>query len=217
MKQRPEGWNIVLAGFWNRSIFLPVWAFPRLFPQFAEPGHEVQTEVALLSALPLIYRDSQVAMEISGARLAFQPQVLNDECLLRCEAMARSMLLALPETPVQAVGINFGFREDLAAGQMGALFTGFDDTELGQQGWEISERKLVRRLVHGDDTLILTLTQGREGIDFDFNFNTEAVANRPANRAVEERRSLRLRDAALALLSETYHLELEGDNDENGS
>jgi hypothetical protein len=131
--------------------------------------------------------------------------------------MARSMLQALPETPVHAAGINFGFREGSAAGQMAAMFTGFDDAELGQQGWEIGERKLARRLVHGDDALILTLTHGREGIDFDFNFHTEAGANRPVINAVEERRTLRLRDAALTLLRETYHLELEGDDDDNGS
>ena len=115
MIPREDGWNVVLAGFWNRSIFLPEWALPRLFPDHEAPGHEVQTEVALLQALPLIYRDPQVAMEISGGHLAFRPQVLNDECLLRCERMARAMLVALPETPVHAIGINFGYREQCRA------------------------------------------------------------------------------------------------------
>ena len=32
MIPREDGWNVVLAGFWNRSIFLPEWALPRLFP-----------------------------------------------------------------------------------------------------------------------------------------------------------------------------------------
>jgi len=66
MIPRLEGWSLILAGFWNRAIFLPEWALPQLFPQHELPEHAVQTEVALLAALPLIYRDSQVAVEISG-------------------------------------------------------------------------------------------------------------------------------------------------------
>jgi hypothetical protein len=218
MVSKAEAWNVVLAGFWNRSIFLPEWAFPRLFPGVAEPGNEVTTEVALLPALPLIYRDAQVAMEISAGRLAFRPQVMNDECLLRCEAMARSMLQALPETPVHGIGINFGFREHLPPGHMVAMFNDVDDTELGHQGWVIGERKLIRELGRGDDLLRLGTTFGGEAVDFDFNFHNEAGvgANAVALRAVEEGRILRLRDAAVSLLRETYHLEFEDDDDRSG-
>ncbi len=212
---RPDGWNVVLAGFWNRSIFLPEWAFPRLFPRHAEPGGEVQTEVALLQALPLIYRDSQVAMEISSGRLAFRPQVLNDECLLRCESMAREMLIALPDTPVHAVGVNFGFCEHLPPGHIVGMFDDLDADDLVLQGWIIGERKLTRKLTHGDDALNLAMTFGGESVNFDFNFQSEAGigANAAARRAVEEGRILRLRDLAVDLLRQTYHLELEADND----
>ncbi len=218
MIRRADGWNVVLAGFWNRSIFLPEWALPRLFPRHDVPGSEVTTEVALLPALPLIYRDTQVAMEISGGRLAFRPQVINDECLLRCEAMARSMLVALPETPIHAIGINFGFREQLPPGHVVAMLNDVDDTELGQQGWTIDERKLIRELRRGEDVLSLATTFGGDAADFDFNFHSEAGvgANAAALRAVEEGRILRLRDAAVSLLRETYHLELEDDDDSNG-
>ncbi len=131
---RSDGWNVILAGFWNRSIFLPEWVLPRLFPDHGVPGNEVQTEVALLQALPLIYRDHQVVMEISNGRLAFRPQVLNDECLLRCERMAREMLEKLPETPVHAVGVNFGFCEHLPPGHVLGLFDDVDAADLGRQG-----------------------------------------------------------------------------------
>ena len=33
MKTKPEGWNIVLAGFWNRAIFTPEWVGKWLFQQ----------------------------------------------------------------------------------------------------------------------------------------------------------------------------------------
>jgi hypothetical protein len=218
MIRRADGWSVVLAGFWNRSIFLPEWALPRLFPQHEMKGYEVQTEVALLHALPLIYRDPEVAMEISGVRLVFRPQVLNDECLMRCERMARHMLEALPDTPVHGVGINFGFREAMPPGHLLGMFNDVDDDELGRRGWVIGERKLVRKLTHGEDVLSLSMTSGGEAVDFDFNFHDDIAAglNAAARRAVEEGRVLRLRDAALELLRETYHLVLEDDNDGAG-
>jgi hypothetical protein len=214
MTNRRDGWNIVLAGFWNRSIFLPEWVFPRLFPKHELPENTVITELALLPALPLIYRDPQVAMEISSGLLAFKPQVLDNDCLLRCEHMAREMLERLPETPVHAVGINFGFRENLPSKHVGAMFRDIDDAELERQSWAIGERKLSRTLTQSDDTLNLTLTSGGEVVDFDFNFHTVAgpAANAAAKRAVEEGRVLRLRDAALTVLRETYHLEIGDEN-----
>jgi hypothetical protein len=214
MTRRPEVWNIILAGFWNRSIFLPDWVLPRLFPRNAIPGGEVQTEVALLQALPLIYRDQEVAVEVSNGLLAFRPLILNDANLLRCERMARAMLEGLPETPVHGVGINFGFRENLPLDHVGALFRVLDDAELAQQGWITGERKLTRVLSRDGETLNLTLTFGGPVIDFDFNFHTQAGAssNPVARRAVEEGRILRLRDAALAMLRETYHLEIEDED-----
>lgn len=218
MTPREDGWNVVLAGFWNRSIFLPEWALPKFFSEHEAPGREVQTEIALLQALPLIYRDSQVAMEISGGRLAFVPQILNDECLLRCEHMAREVLRLLPETPVHAVGINFSYREQLPPGHVLAMFSDGDEVELTQQGWAIGERKLTRKLTRGGDGLGLTLTLDGEAVVFDLNFHSDATAGgvAAARRAVEEGRILRLRDSAVDLLQETYHLEIEGGDADNG-
>jgi len=212
MIRRRDGWSIVLAGFWNRSLFLPEWVGPRLSP---EPGMEI--EIALLPALPVIYRDQQVSMEIAWGRLVFRPLNLADDAgLLRAEGMARSMLQALPETPVQAVGINFGFREQIPPGHVLAMFNDVDDAELGQQGWAIGERKLARRLTRDNDALALTMTYNGESVDIDFNFHTDTQANAVAQQAVETRRSLRLRDAAIDLLRQTYHLELEEDDDGDG-
>jgi hypothetical protein len=132
--------------------------------------------------------------------------------------MARSTLQALPETPVYAIGINFGFREELPGSYVVALFNDMFDAELEQQGWAIGGRKLVRKLTHGDDVLNLALTFGGEAVDFDFNFHSETGVgshNAPL-RAVEESRVLRLRDAALTILRETYHLELGDDDDGDG-
>src|SRR5262245_2488644 len=123
MIRRPDGWNVVLVGFWNRSLFLPEWVGPRLFPA---PGMEL--EIALLPTLPIIYRDQQVSMEISWGRLVFRPLNLADEAaILRVEGMAREMLRGLPETPIQGVGVNLGFRESVPPPHVLAMFEDMDE------------------------------------------------------------------------------------------
>jgi hypothetical protein len=211
MRRKRNGWNIVLAGFWNRMIFTPEWVGPRLFP-----GLEFETRVALLPVFPLIYRDVAAAMEVSMTRLVFRPRILNDDAsLLRAEAMARTVLKALPETPVQAVGVNFSYEEGFPPDHLAAIFNDMDDVELNQQNWSIGERKLTRQLTRGGEVLNLTMNYHGEAVTFDFNFHSEAMNNAVPLQAVAEGRVVNLRNAALALLQEVYHLEPEeGDDDD---
>jgi len=108
MHKRREGWNVVLAGFWNRMIFTPEWVGPRLFGE----NPQLETVVALLPILPIIYRDNRVAVEIATSRIVCRARDLgNEEALRRCGEVAGIILAAQPETPVQGVGVNFAFRE----------------------------------------------------------------------------------------------------------
>jgi len=174
----------------------------------------MEVEVALLPSLPLVYRDSQVSMEISWGTLVFRPLNLVDEAtLLRVEGMARFMLESLPDTPVQAVGINFGFRENAPPAHVISMFDVMDDGDLEQQGLAVFERRIIRRLTRGGDMLMFMMTYNGESIDMDFNFYTEARTNAVAQQAVEQRRVLRLRDDAFDILRQTYHLEIEGGDD----
>ena len=216
MKRKSDGWNIVLAGFWNRMIFTPDWVIPRLFE-----GREsdVQMFVNLLPVLPVFYRDEKIAnvqMEVSLARLLFRPLDVNDDqCLLRAQEMVRKVLIALPETPVQAVGINFAYKEEIPPGNVIAIFNDTDDVELSQQHWTIKERKLTKQLTRGGEVLNLTMTFDGKAVLFEFNFYSENGTNaQAALPAVEGRRILDLRDAARALLQEVYHLEPESEEEE---
>lgn len=55
MVPRHEGWTVVLAGHWNRMIFTPAWVGQHLF----QAGQQLETLVAILPVLPLIYQDAQ--------------------------------------------------------------------------------------------------------------------------------------------------------------
>ena len=215
MKRKRDGWSIVLAGFWNRMIFTPDWVIPRLFESRES---DVDVFVTLLPVLPIVFRDEKIAhvqMEVFSTRLLFRPLRLDDdECLLRTQEMVRIILKALPETPVQAVGINFTYKEEIPPGHVVAMFNDTDDVELNQQNWTIQERKVTKKLTRGTDVLNLAMTFDGNTVFFEFNFHCENSTNAQAVLpAVEGRRILDLRDAARALLQEVYHLEPESEEE----
>src|SRR4051794_13893072 len=106
MTPKLTGWSVVLLGSWNRMIFTPEWVSTRLFHQ-----PEIETFVALMPNMPLIYQHEQVVFEVAQPRLLFRPRVANDACFAQCETMARTVLDALRDTPLQAVGVNVAFTE----------------------------------------------------------------------------------------------------------
>ena len=211
MRRKPEGWNVIVAGFWNRLIFTPEWVAERVFHHA-----EFETYVALLPVLPIVFNGKVVSMEVSLARLLFRPVKLeNDDSLARAEQMAREVLKALPETPVQAVGVNFSYVEDFPAADLAAVFSDNDPTELSTMGWETKERKIARRLVQGGETLNLTMTYDGMSVTFDLNYHTEAITNEAACRAVSEGRVAALRRQGLDLNQGAYRLEMEEDGDDD--
>lgn len=211
MHKKSEGWSVVLAGFWNRMIFTPEWVGTRLF----DVNAQIETVVALLPVLPIIYRDNQVTVEISSARIVCRARDLESEAALRRSGtIAGTILQELPQTPVQGLGINFAFREPTPAGNLLELFNFGDNARLAEAGWEAAERKIVRQLRHDDDTLNLALSFNSERLDIDCNFHTDPDDNDAAVAAVSPNRIIQLRDMAINMLVELYGLELEEDNGE---
>ena len=211
MQKKREGWSVVLAGFWNRMIFTPEWVGPRLFGE----NVQIETVVALLPILPIIYRDNQVAVEISSARIVSRARNLEDEDALRRSGTVAGVILgALPETPVQGVGVNFAFREETPAADLLDLFDLADNPRWVEAGWEMCERTIVRQMTCGGDTLNLTLKLIGGRLDIDCNFHTDSDDNADAIAAVAPERVIELRDRATHALEELYGLELEGDDDD---
>ncbi|WP_232055963.1 hypothetical protein [Tuwongella immobilis] len=204
-----EGWTIVLAGHWNRMIFSPEWVGKHLF---AANG-DIETLVALMPVLPLVYRDEQVVMEVSQPRLVFHPRKANDVCLRRAEQMALRILRELDDTPLIAVGVNFAFREENPPDKVLDIFNLTDGPELAGEGWEVQERKIVRKTTRGGSVLNLTLIYGPYGVDFEFNFHTESQDNEDCQAALKDT-AVGLKDTALNILDTIYHLQpncAEGD------
>lgn len=207
MKRKPEGWNIVLAGIWNRAIFSPEWIATRVFKNETE----LETLISLMPHMPIIYRNEKVAIEIMTARVALRPRQLNDDCISTTETMGHAILSSLPETPLTGVGVNFAYVEESPPAALLDLFNLGDDNDLTGDDGELKERRLTRRLKLRDDVLNLTLIYDNQNVTIEFNFHTETNSNPVACDALNNRVS-RLRDKSLELLENVYQLTLEDED-----
>ncbi len=203
MKIKQDGWNIVLAGIWNRAIFTPEWVGQVLFP---ETRNEVETLISIMPHLPIVYRDKRVAVEVSSFRLVFRPRQLDDECLQAAEKMAHVVLSKLQDTPLIGVGVNFAFVEDAPGPDISGLFDSADINLLSDNDWATQDRHLVRRLQRGTDILNLTLGFSDGNVTFEFNFHTETTDNDAASKAVDKR-VLNLKGVSIQLLNSVYKLQ----------
>lgn len=204
MVPRIDGWTTVLAGHWNRMIFTPAWVGQHLFPGDVE----VETLVAILPVFPLVYQDAHVVVQVASPRIVLHARQLTDENLERSERMAHIILTELNDTPLIGVGMNFEFVENAPPKRVLDLFDIQDNVTLAENGWQIHERKFVRKIQHDDLTLNLSLTLKDAAVHFEFNFHTETNDNAVALQAVTNK-ILTLRDTATQLLANTYNLQLE--------
>jgi hypothetical protein len=210
MRRKTDGWNVVLAGFWNRAIFTPEWVNELLFH---EP--EVETLLSIMPYLPIIYRNRQVAVEVSGAHLVFRPRRLDDPSLRLAETMAHAVLDKLRDTPLLAVGVNFAFIEENPDPNLVRLFNFGDNPRVVEAGWDLQERKIVRKMAHEGDTLNLSLAFDGRAVTTEFNYHTDTTSNETAREAVSNR-LLRLRDLSIRLLEQAYQLEFAAEGNGNG-
>ncbi|HYW85310.1 MAG TPA: hypothetical protein VFB30_18760 [Spirochaetia bacterium] len=144
-------------------------------------------------------------------RLVFRPTVANDECLLRAEQVASTVLNTLRDTPMSAVGINFAFTEPDPPPELLNVFNFPDGPALVGADWDVRARRVVRRLAHDDTVLNLTLEFDGQVVTFEFNFHADTPTNADACAAVNAR-AVGLRDDAVRLLGDVYHLQLVEEN-----
>jgi hypothetical protein len=203
MEARDEAWAIVIAGFWNRMIFSPTWVSEHLFPGAAE----IERMVLLMPDAPLVYRNADLDLEVSNARLSIKPRRATADCLEIAAGMARVICRLLPNTPVVGAGINFGFEEALPEPELLELFNAADVAELAGDGWQVESRVLRRELSRDDRTLNLSLTFKDRGVVIDANFHRDARTAEAAGAGLQAGHVQESHDMLIALLQNAYGLE----------
>ncbi len=101
--------SVTVVGAWNLAIFTPQWVASKLGAGQAGP-------VLRMGFLPAgvftRFQLQSAALTLAPGSLQVQPAADNDAAWGACETVALTVMDLLPETPVQALGINVGLDLD---------------------------------------------------------------------------------------------------------
>lgn len=204
MTPKVEGWTVVLAGYWNPAIFSPEWVIGRL-----TQAQEVGVEVAIAPAPALRLTFDGLHLRVGQRRLVLGMNVPDPPSLQRMRLVVQRILNDLPHTPVSAIGVNFQFVQREPDAALLRLFDVQDHGPLADAGLVLRETTIQRRFESEGLTLNLQLGIGDEALMFNFNFH-HASANAADARAFTEAHDfVVLRDRAVRILHDAYHLEME--------
>lgn len=99
--------SLTVVGAWNLAIFTPQWVAAKL------GGQGSTLRLGFLPAGVFTRFDLEnAALTVSPGNFQVQPQRDDDGSWGVCERVARIILQVLPETPIQAFGINVGLNLD---------------------------------------------------------------------------------------------------------
>jgi len=208
MRPSPERTNITLVGYWNRMIFTPPWVDAHIFR--LEADEELQLHVPIVPVAPIKFESQAATLEVSMSRLVIIPKEPTVDGLCRSEMMAVSLLSDLPDTPIRATGVNFGFDVPAPSTKLRSLLFQDDIGRIEQLGSTIEKRRISRTVVMPDRTLNITLgIQGAANLQVDLNYHVEKAVRpaREANREIDGQ-VLVLRQHAVELLRDVYNLAL---------
>ena len=205
MKPKPDAWSTVIVGYWNRMIFTPEWVGTNIFQ-----AEELEKLIPLVPVAPVIYQDEDVSLTVEPIRLVFRARHSTPACVGKVERMAVSVLEILPQTPVSAVGVNFGFTDGAPDDRLLDIFNFKDNAEIGSQGWDVQTRTITRLMRRDGRILNLTLNHTAGSVEIDTNFHCDVAS---ANEAADtlKGKSAGLMDECLQFIDQVYGLKFQAE------
>lgn len=182
MEPVAERCSVVILGNWNVAIFQPPWVADRIFKG------EVALHISFGPPAGMVskYTRDDVALTVSATQLQLALEKVNDEVLARVESLARTILLALPETPVAAFGINFGYDLPSVPKSLETVLA-VPDMFLGADAMRPIEEVAARFRIREDGDSVVNVTfvrsvpDGRITADFNYHYDI------PSANAVRQR------------------------------
>lgn len=107
-----EDCTIVLIGSWNRSILTPDWIAESVLRLPVGGGGSLEMELMVEPPFMLRMRSPDAVMTVGSGRVQLTANTADEQGMASALELARSLLRALPETPITALGMNFGFRSE---------------------------------------------------------------------------------------------------------
>jgi len=127
------------------------------------------------------------------------------------ENVALRILEALPETPIEAIGVNFAFDVAQPEGTLAELMSFADSSALRECGAFPSDLLISRQLAFRGDIVNLRIAQTASTSTFHVDLNFNFPIGLAASSAIQRLRgaSSRAYDSSVQLLRTVYHLQPE--------
>jgi hypothetical protein len=183
-----------MAGAWNQGIFKPEWAQSVLFG-------------GVMPIMEVLFTVHGITMQFSaiGMKVAVVPSQANvvlassfdDETVQCLETIALRLLNRLPETPVNGVGINFGFDVREQCQPLDDLFNLSDKEKMSEIGAAVISANITRTVTLEGKVINVIITRREDGITkIDFNHHytvsTAAEASQKLQNSVRAAKSISL-------------------------
>ncbi len=144
--------TLVVTGAWNPAIFSTEWIASELF------GKATGQTIEVLQLVNVGRPDAPVAQYIDGIGIACTPQRLelyvneaSDAAFAKAEALATKALTVLGHTPLDALGINFAYRDETISEMMQDML----ETREGLEGgFKVLSRSATSQLDLGDGCIL---------------------------------------------------------------
>lgn len=172
-----ENWTIVILGTWNTAIFNPGWLTAHVFQ-----AKETSIDIGIQPGLPRRITGDNVVLIPTNARLMLAPKDLEDATLVRMEEMACEILRLLPHTPVNSVGINFGYKVSPMSEELRNMIPDILSTQLASEGLVIRSREYKWACQYEKPTLNISFKADDEEAIISYNFHLDV---KDSNEAAE--------------------------------
>jgi hypothetical protein len=207
MKPMLDEWTIVVVGSWNIAILNPEWVGREMLS-----SQEIEVELLFGAVRPQVKINSpSVSVIPAPNRVVINARQPSPDSLAEAEAATARMLEKLPVTPVTALGINFGYVEELMPVSVAQLFRIGDTCKISDVPLTIKSTSIKRRFDYDGRDLNFRLTQTEDAkltIHFNYHISTNSAA---AAKEALLGKVLMFQQHSQELTRQLYELELEGD------
>ncbi len=209
MRPNLEEWTIVLVGGWNPKIFSPKWVAGKLFG--TKDSQTVQIEAGIGPGVQFLkYHFGGAVVIPRDDRLILGVATPKDEQLERIEKLACRVLELLPETPLSAVGVNFGFVEDDVPQDLSRIFDIADRKQLASTDYDVANRTELRRQLARNKGGVLNLKQvfAPPNVEIKINYHLGTDQWKEAKTFLDGE-VIGMREESFAFLGTMYGLSLD--------
>lgn len=203
MKLEPSRCPLVAIGAWNLAIFTPDWVGDAIFGK-----EDPQLEVGFGPWMQTRFIGAKLKLFVQNGRLQLLPADASDETLSRLEQAAKAIFKKLPETPVSAFGVNFGFELSESNARISDLLALSDIENIERCGGALESISVARKIRYEGRVANVTIARLETGAVYvDLNFSRQVSVASQASDLIDGH-VLSSRDASIKFVREVYDIKV---------